>query len=129
MIAIDRKVCKDILKLTKDYNTSVIFAPDINGYAIWHKYHPEKADQPSSVPAHEVKDSLVRLSDRKMILKIQGSMSGAVVFRITPELLHAKAFWWDRFSKTYVAGFISGVASSVAGGLILQLLIRLIWPV
>ncbi len=122
MISIDRKVCHDVLRVTNDYNASVLFDPAIGGYAIWHMSHPETASVISSVPINEVPGALRRLEKQEMIKKIQGAMNGAVVFRITPELLHAKTFWWDRFTKTYVAGFISGVLITVASGLLLHLL-------
>ena len=122
MISIDRKVCKDILKVTKDYNVSIMFSPDIEGYAVWHMHHPEKANQLSSVPVSEVLGALDRLSEKKLIKKIQGSLGGGMVFRITPELLHYESFWWDRVSKTYVAGFASGVLTTVCGGLLLHFL-------
>ena len=120
MISIDRKVCKDILKVTKDYKDQVFFSPDLGGYAIWHMCHPEKAELESSVPVSEVSGSLARLVERKMIRKIQGSYNGGTIFRINPELLHAKAFWFDRVTKTYVGGFVSGVLSTLLGGLLLH---------
>lgn len=122
MISIDRKICRDILKVTTDYNTSVLFDPAIGGYAVWHMSHPETASVTSSVPVNEVPGALRRLEALEMVKKVQGAMNGAVIFRITPELLHAKAFWWDRFTKTYVAGFISGVLITVASGLLLHFL-------
>ena len=118
MISIDRKVCKDILKITKDYNVSVIFAPELGGYAKWHMYLPEKAERISSVRVDEVPEALNRLVERKFIRKINGSMSGAMVFRIMPELLHAKAFWFDRFSKKFWVGLVSGIVIGLIANLL-----------
>ena len=109
MIAIDRKVCRDILKMTTDYNVSVFFGPALGGYSTWHLHYPENVELVSSVPIAEVPGALQRLEDRNLIKKIQGSMNGGVIFRITPELLHAKAFWWDRFTKKTIGGFVIGV--------------------
>lgn len=125
MISIDRKVCRDILKVTTDYNTSVIFSPDLGGYAIWHMRHPEKADLVSSVRPEEVPYALDRLSKRGMIVKIQGSFGGGLVFRIKSELLHAKRFWFDSFSKKFIGGFVSGVITGVVADLLVHWLIKL----
>lgn len=125
MISLDRKLCKDILRFTSDYNASVIFDPALGGFAHWHMSHPDAVEMVSSIPANEVSGSLARLEQRSMVRIIQRSAGGSVIFRITPELLHAKSFWWDRFTKTYLAGFISGVLTAVVGGLLLHWLTQL----
>lgn len=122
MISIDRKVSRDILSVTKDYNVKILFDPALGGFAVWHMSHPDKANRVPSVPITEVSGALERMEERGMIKKIQGTWGGSMIFCITPELLHAKAFWWDRFSKKFWGGFAAGIAASVASGLILQLL-------
>lgn len=118
MISIDRKVSRDILKTTKQYDQSILFDPSLGGFAIWRMSHPDKADQVCSVPVSEVPGALQRLADRGMINKIQGTWSGGMIFRITPELLHAKAFWWDRFSKKFWGGFVMGVITALTANLL-----------
>ena len=120
MIRIDRKVCRDILRITNRYDVDLFFDPDFGGFSIWHGTHPDRPEFIPSVPLHEVAGSLNRLLERGMIKKIVGSWSGGMIFQITPELLHAKAFWFDRVTKKYLAGFISGVATSVVAGLIIH---------
>lgn len=122
MISIDRKVSRDILKITTQYNDSILFDPTIGGFCKWRGTHPDKAEQIASVPVSEIPGALRRPEERGMIKKIQGLMGDGMIFRITPELLHAKAFWWDRFTKTYVAGFVSGVLTTVVSGLLLHFL-------
>ena len=118
MISIDRKVCRDLLKITTDYNVSLFFDPDLGGYCMWHMHRPDNVEFVSSVPVTEVPGSLQRLEKRNMIKKIQGSMNGAIIFQITPELLHAKAFWWDRVSKRFIGGFVTGVVVGIAANLL-----------
>lgn len=125
MISIDRKVSRDILKVTKDYNVKILFDPALGGFSIWHMSHPDKVECVPSVSIAEVPGALERLEERGMIKKTQGIWGGGMIFHITPELLHAKAFWWDRFSKKFWGGFVAGVVASVASGLILHFLQKL----
>lgn len=125
MIRIDRKTYKDILKVTRRYDVPVFFHPDINGFSIWRSVQPDHTDVISSVPIDEVPDALNRLADLDWIEKEIGVSGNGMIFHITPKLLHHKAFWLDRFSHTYIGGFISGVATSVIAGLILHFLVKL----
>lgn len=125
MIRFDRKTCRDILKVTKNYNTSVFFHPNIGGYCVWTGSVPDQASVLPSIPLKEVPGSLNRLIEYGLITKRIGAMDNGMVFRITPELLHYKSFWWDRFSRKYIAGFISGVFTSVVAGLILHFVVKL----
>lgn len=125
MIRIDRKTCRDILRVTKRYDNKVFFHPDISGYCLWSGAHPKHASVVSSVPVSEVFGSLNRLNDQKLIEKQMGVMGNGMIFCITPELLHYKAFWFDRFTRTFLAGFLSGIATSVVAGLVLHFLIKL----
>lgn len=118
MVSIDRKVCRDILKLTRQYDSAILFDPDLEGYSLLDYVAPSKADVLSSVPVSEVPGSLRRLIDRGMIEKQQGISGGGMIFNITPELLHAKAFWWDRFTKCFWGGFVSGVAVGITANLL-----------
>lgn len=122
MISIDRKTCRDILNVTRDYNQKIMFDPSLGGYSIWRMHNSVKIEQSCTVPVSEVPGSLQRLIDRNMIEKVQGIMGGGMIFRIRPDLLHAKAFWWDRFTKKFWGGFAAGVATSVVSGLILHFL-------
>lgn len=122
MINMDRKTCRDILRLTSSYDACLFFDPVLGGYAFWHGACPETIDKQPSIKADEVAGSLSRLVEAGLIKKIQGSMNGGMIFRVTPELRHYKAFWFDRFTKTYLAGFISGVGVSVISGLLIHFL-------
>lgn len=118
MIGIDRKVCRDILKTTKDYSVSILFDPALGGYCRWNMRHPEKIDLKSSVPVCEVPGALQRLEKMDLIHKIQGIASGGVIFCITPELLHSKSFWFDRVTKKFLAGFVSGVFVGITANIL-----------
>lgn len=118
MIRYDRKTCKDILKLTDKYDDLVIFDPDIGGYCNFDSDNQEEAEVKPSIPVSEVTGALHRLEERGMIKKISGTWSGGMVFSITPELLHAKAFWWDRFSKRFLGGFVSGLVVGITANLL-----------
>lgn len=117
MIRIDRKTCRDIQNLAKSYDENLFFSPDLGGYCHWHYSHPEKAEKAPSINLDEVPGSLSRLVDSGLIKKIQGSMNGGMIFRITPELRHYKAFWFDRFSKKFTVGFVSGILVGVCANL------------
>lgn len=118
MISIDRKVSRDILKVTRDYNQKVLFDTSLGGYSIWRMHNTGKIEQTSSVPASEVPGALQRLADRGMIEKVQGIMGGGMIFRIRPELLHARAFWWDRFTKKFWSGYVLGVITALTANLL-----------
>ena len=118
MILIDRKVCRDILKTTTDYDDLILFDPELSGYSMWGYTSPEQAKVISSVPVSEVPGSLSRLITRGMIRKFQGISGGGMVFCITPELLHAKAFWWDRFTKRFWGGYALGVITALTANLL-----------
>jgi len=120
MLRMDRKTCHDILKVTNSYDTSIFFHPNIGGFCIWTGLVPDQGSVKPSIPISEVPGSLNRLCEQKLIEKMIGTMDNGMIFRIAPELLHYKAFWWERFTKTYVAGFFSGIAATVIAGLILH---------
>lgn len=125
MIRIDHKVCRDILRITNRYDVSIIYDAGLEGFAIWSGCRPENVVVPS-VPTDDVPGALQRLSDRGVIKKLQGLSGGGMIFRVTPQLRHAKAFWFDQFTKTYFGGFVSGVLATVVGGIILHF-IGLLW--
>lgn len=118
MIRIDRRVCRDILKVSKDYDKSILFATELGGFSVWHGSRPDRVDVMSSVNVSEVPGSLERLIDRGLINKIQSLSGGGMIFTITPELLHAKAFWWDRFTKVFWGGFVIGVVTGLLANLL-----------
>lgn len=118
MIRIDRYVCRDILKVTRDYQTQIVFAPDLGGFGVWIGCRPNREEVIPTVNVSEVPGSLERLIDRGLINKIQGLSGGGMIFTITPELLHAKAFWWDRFTKVFWGGFVIGVVTGLLANLL-----------
>lgn len=119
MIRIDRKVCRDILKLTNSYDDQIIYDPDLKGFALWSGSFPGQVSTPSVEPA-EILGSLNRLCENKFLVMQTGVHRGGMIFSITPELRHRNAFWFDRVSKTYAGGFVSGVLTSVVAGTILH---------
>lgn len=125
MIRIDRKTCRDIQSLAKSYDENLFFSPDLGGYCHWSNPHPEKVEKLPSIDLDEVPGSLSRLADSGLIKKIQGSMNGGMIFRVTPEFRHYKAFQFDQVTKPYLAGFASGVAVSVLSGLLLHFILGL----
>ena len=125
MISIDRKTIKDILKVTESYDESIFFHPNIGGFCIWPGYFPDQASVKPSSDICEIPGSLNRLVDAKLIIKIQGAYDNGMIFRITPELLHSKAFWFDRVSKKFLGGFLTGVAAAVVADLLIRLIAKL----
>ena len=126
MIRIDRKTCKDILKVTKSYDDDIFFHPSIGGFCIWTGSHPDHASVKSSSDIDEIPGSLNRLVDSKLIIKQIGTMDKGMIFHITPELLHYKAFWFDRISRKFATGFLAGVASAVAADIIFHFIAKLL---
>ena len=122
MIRVDRKVCHDIMKVTDKYNVSILFHPDLGGYCKWHGTHPDSPEVVPSVQIEEIPSALDRLISRGMIEKVIGVNGHGMIFRIRPELLHAKAFWFDSFSKKFIGGFVSGILTTVVSSLILHFL-------
>lgn len=118
MIRLDKKVCHDILKITSAYNELILYDPALNGYCHWDGSHPEKPDLASSLSVSETRSSLLRLETSGLIKRIQGISGGGIIFHITAELLHRKAFWIDRTAKPFIAGFVSGIAVGVFANLL-----------
>ena len=120
MIKIDRKTCRDILRVTTSYKEWINFSHKDGGYSLNSNSAPVVIS--ASIPLKEVSGSLLRLEASGLIKKISDVWGDDMIFVITPELLHYKAFWFDRFTKTYLAGFISGVGVSVISGLLIHFL-------
>ena len=120
MINMDRKTCRDILRVTTSYKDWICFSHEDGGYSL--SSNSDSLVISSSIPLKEVSGSLLRLEASGLIKKISDVWGDDMIFVITPELLHYKAFWFDRLTKTYLAGFISGVGVSVISGLLIHFL-------
>lgn len=118
MISIDRKMSRFILSITKQYSDRIIFDPNAGGFYFWTGI---RSDQPVIFPPFDILEteaSLARLEQASLINIIQRIMGGGMIFCITPELLHYRSFWFDRFSKKFMAGFVSGVVVSITANLL-----------
>lgn len=113
MIRIDRKLSKTILKISDSYDSEFFY--DIDESKILFN------DKRYSVPIDksEIKASLDRLIDAGYLIPSVNSWC-TVGFSISPELKHAKAFWFDRVTKRFISGFISGVLTSVSVALLVK---------
>lgn len=125
MISIDRKARHDILEVTKNYDDDIFFHPNIDGFCIWTGAHPDRASVKPSISCSEVPGVLNRFKQSGLIDEVIGVDGHGMIFRITPELLHYKAFWWDKSGRPFILGFISGIAATVISGLILHFVVKL----
>ncbi|WP_281522850.1 hypothetical protein [Mogibacterium timidum] len=115
MIRIDRKLSNAILKISDSYDSEFFYDIDENGIFFNDKLYSVPIDK------SEIKGSLVRLIDAGYLIPAANSWC-TVEFSISPELKHAKAFWFDRVSKRFIYGFISGVLTSVTAMLLVKLI-------
>ena len=118
MISIDRKVCRDILAVTSNYSDWILYDPALNGYCFWDGTHPERPSFVSSVVTQETQSALLRIEDAGLIKRMKGITGGGLIFHITAELLHRKAFFFDAITRRFLWGFIAGVSSTLIPQLI-----------
>lgn len=117
MIGMDRKIVKTILEISDSYDSAFSYHGDDGIYF-------DKKLYKLPVPPSEIKPALLRLIELGY-LKQTLRPYGVTVFSITPELKHARAFWFDRVTKRFLGGFVTGVTTAVATGLILRFIAKL----
>lgn len=115
MIRIDRKLSKAILKISDSYDSEFFYDIDENGIFFNDKLYSVPIDK------SEIKGSLVRLIDAGYLIPSNNAWC-TIEFSISPELKHAKAFWFDRITKRFIYGFISGVLTSISAALLVKLI-------
>jgi hypothetical protein len=115
MIRIDRKLSKAILKISDSYDSEFFYDIDKSEILFNDKLYSVPIDKA------EIKASLDRLINAGYLIPSVNSWC-TVGFSISPELKHAKAFWFDRVTKRFIYGFISGVVTSVTAALLVKLI-------
>lgn len=117
MIRSDRKVAGAALKLTRDYSKALSL--DSSGVLCLCD-SPDKAIA-LKIPVQDALEAVDRLV-AKGYFRIHTKYWGGYSFTITSYLNHRFAFFWDRFTRKflfgYIAGIVSGVIVTVLGGLI-----------
>lgn len=121
MIKTDRKVVAAVLKLTNNYHDELAIGHDPTSIVLMNGLHEVIKSVRLKISAEDADESVKRLIDRGL-LRIGSKGYGWYSFYMTSRLKHRHAFWWDSFSKRYIAGFISGVVTTVVSGLILHFL-------
>ena len=124
MIHIDKIVARAALKLSPSgYKTQIFYDPDSRelyvGSLADHKVRG--ASRKISVDPADVPLCFERLAEKGLVLK-QDYFGGSCI-TVLPKLRHRFAFALDAFTKRYVGGFISGVLTTVAAGVILHYVI------
>lgn len=121
MIIVDWKVARAALKLTKSYKDEIFYASGGVSLMLVAPSGPPVKSAVVSASPEDIPPAITRLAEKnffKIIIKTEDE----VYFSIQPELRHWFAFWFDRVSKRYIAGFISGVITTVVSGLIVHYL-------
>lgn len=121
MIKTDRKIVSAVLKLTDNYHDELAIGREPTSLLLINNLHKVVKSVRLSISAEDADESVKRLIDAGL-LRIGTKRYGWYSFHMTSRLKHRHAFWWDSFSKRYIAGFISGVVTTVVSGLILHFL-------
>lgn len=124
MIAADRKIVSAVLKLTDNYHDELAIGHDPSSLLLLRGNRDIVKSAPLKLSVEDADEAVHRLVSAGL-LRIKSKWYGGYSFCMTSQLKHRHAFWWDSFAKTYIGGFISGVAVTVVGGLILHFLVGL----
>lgn len=123
MIHIDRKIARSILRHISSYSDFFFYESEADVF-FYGENHKESFPVP--VPSEEVIPSLGRLTKAGFLtasFKLWG-VRGVIGYSITPKLKHHFAFALDQFTKKFFCGFLTGVLTTVVGGVLLNLLIK-----
>ena len=120
MIHIDRKIARSILRHISSYSDFFFYESEADVF-FYGENHQESFSVP--VPSEEVIPSLERLT-KAGFLTVSFKLWGVISYSITPKLKHHFAFALDQFTKKFFCGFLTGVLTTVVGGVILNLLIK-----
>ena len=122
MIRIDKKIAKAALKLTKSYADCIEYRPESGNLNLMLDYRSIIRYVHLDIPSQDVEESIERLI-QKEYFRVSKTYMGGYMFSVTSKLNHRHAFFWDDFTKKFwngfVVGLISGVLSTVVGGLLL----------
>lgn len=118
MLRIDRKVAKSLLKLTRKYSDEIFYSSEKTGFILVHIAADPETSVPFPIPKDEISASLKRLEKANLITVNTRVWGDDLYFSITPELLHYKAFWFDRFSHRFIGGFVTGVIVGISANLL-----------
>ena len=119
MIKTDRKIVAAVLKLTDNYHDEMTIGYDPSSLLLVRNFHDVVNGVPLDISEEDAEESVQRLIDAGL-LRISSKWDGAYSFCMTSRMKHRHAFWWDSFSKKYIAGFVSGFLVTVAAGVLLH---------
>lgn len=119
MIRTDRKLIAAVLKLTDNYHDEITIGHDPSSLLLVRNINEVVNAVPLSISVEDARESVERLIDSGL-LRVSTKWMGGFSFTMTSRLKHRHAFWWDSFSKKFIAGFISGFLVSVASGVALH---------
>jgi len=118
VIAIDRKVARAALKLSKrSYSANLLYDPAQKTLFLVSDPKEVLDSALVSLTPEEVSSSIARLMQKGYFVKKAGYWGG-FTFGIMPELRHRFAFWLDAFTKKFWGGFFTGVITAVTANLL-----------
>lgn len=117
MIKTDRKVVAAVLKLTNNYHDELAIAHEPTSIVLLNGHHKVVKDVRLNISAEDADESVKRLIDYGL-LRIGSKGYGWYSFYMTSRMKYRHAFWWDSFSKRFIAGFVSGVAVGISVNLL-----------
>ena len=121
MIKYDRKIISAVLKLTDNYHDELTIGYNPSSLLLIRNISEVINRVPLDISEDDAEESVGRLIDAGL-LRVGRKWLGGFSFCMTSRLKHRHAFWWDSFSKKYIAGFVSGVLVTVAAGVLVHLI-------
>lgn len=122
MIRTDKKIANAALKLTKSYADCIEYRSESGNLNLMRDYRSIIRYVHLDIPPQDVEESIERLI-QKDYFRLSKTYMGGYMFSVTSKLNHRFAFFWDDFTKKFwngfIVGLISGVLSTVIGGLLL----------
>ena len=125
MIKNDRVIISAVLKLTDNYHDELTLGYNPSSLLLIKNIHDVQKAIPLRISEEDAEESVNRLI-KEGFLRTATKWNGGFSFCMTSRLKYRHAFWWDSFTKRYIAGFISGVAVTVVADLIVHFIKSLI---